>query len=103
MTLAFPKPRRLESKSYLKWIRLQPCLIHHPRQGRLPVVMMTAHHSIAKGARGSDYRAVPLCFECHRELHQIGAITFAKKHDVNFESEIVRLLEIYVAELEARA
>jgi len=95
MMLMFPKPRRLESKSYLKWIRLQPCLIHRPRQAH-------AHHSVAKGARGSDYRSVPLCFECHSELHQIGAETFAKRHNLDFHSEIIRLLEIYVGELEAR-
>ena len=91
---AFPKPRRLESKSYLKWIRLQPCLNHPGRPSE-------AHHTTAKSVFGSDYRALPFCRECHQQLHRIGKMTFGVRYGIQYEEQALRLLEIYVSELEA--
>lgn len=65
--MRFPKHPPERNPEYLDWIRDQPCAwcgeeqkspteaSHHPRQG---------HGSTA--LKCSDYRAIPLCGECHR-------------------------------------
>lgn len=89
--LAFPKPVRLEDLDYLRFIRRQPCLLHH--------VAAQAHHVISRGAGGSDYRALPLCTIHHECLHRIGRERFEAKFQVNLDAEQVRYLEIYLSAL----
>src|ERR1041385_2494011 len=84
---AFPKPARLKSRPYLGGVRRRPCLIDH--------VTAEAHHTTSIGARGWDFRAVPLCHRHHRELHRLGRTTFEDKHRVDIVEEILRLLETY--------
>jgi predicted HNH restriction endonuclease len=49
---------------------------------------MEAHH-IRSGTDGGvglkpdDRFVVPLCAECHRELHNTGAITFERKYNID--------------------
>lgn len=40
-------------------------------------------HVISKGAGGDWTKIVPMCSKHHRELHQIGIITFQEKHAVD--------------------
>ena len=87
---AFPKPVRLRSDAYIRWIRQQPCLVH-------PRSVPHAHHTTSRGAGGSDYRTVPLCFGCHNEIHQLGQARFEERHAVSFNEEMLRLLETYLA------
>lgn len=87
--LAFPKPSRLQNRTYLDWIRRQPCLIDH--------VVAQAHHTTSRGAGGSDFRAVPLCHAHHREFHRLGKLRFEEKHRVDLVEEILRLLETFIA------
>ena len=49
---------------YLSWLRLQPCLCC----GRRPV---NPHHCSSEGTakRNHDQICVPLCFDCHRAVH----------------------------------
>ena len=91
---AFPKPLRRQAPEYLRWIRLQPCLVDH--------VVAQAHHTTAGGVgtKGSDYRTVPLCWRHHGELHRLGPDSFQEKYGLDFQEEIIRLLERYVSALE---
>jgi hypothetical protein len=52
--LAFPKPIRKTDPGYLAWIRTQPCVACGAQS--------QAHHTTTKGARGSDYRSLSLCY-----------------------------------------
>lgn len=40
------------------------------------------HHIITRGAGGpdEDWNLMPLCTECHREIHDIGTGTFVNKY-----------------------
>jgi len=86
---AFPKPTRRKDPGYLDWVRMQPCLACG--------VAAHAHHTVTKGAGGSDYRTVPLCFKHHTELHGRGAVWFEEEYIVDLQEEVIRLLESYIA------
>jgi hypothetical protein len=86
---AFPKPVRLKDKSYLAWVRRQPCLVDY--------VVAEAHHTVSRGAGGSDYRSVPLCIRHHKEVHRMGREAFQVKYRLDFGEEIVRLMEIFIS------
>lgn len=66
-----PKVKPERSPKYLAFIRSQPCCIC----GWLPMTsygyLMHAHHTETggMGTKGSDFSAVPLCFACHRKVH----------------------------------
>lgn len=70
MDLKKRKPWR--SRKYLAWIRKQPCC-----NGCGPAV---AHHIIGTGflsgvgMKAGDNYAMPLCQECHSEMHSIRAL-----------------------------
>lgn len=89
--LAFPKPTRLKSPPYLAWIRQQHCLGCGAQA--------QAHHTTSKGSGGSDFRSVPLCWRCHRELHHRGGSWFQEKYHVDFTEEVIRLMETYLSAL----
>jgi hypothetical protein len=68
--LAFPEPRRIRDRDYIRYIVKQPCLIC----GRRP---SDAHHLRfaqlrALGRKVSDEFTVPLCRAHHREVHRHG-------------------------------
>jgi|TARA_X000001382_G_scaffold130835_2_gene127192 hypothetical protein len=68
MTL-IPKHKNIRDEKYLKTIRGLPCLVC----GR----GAEAHHLMCVGERGLGYRsgdnwAVPLCRNCHTDLHRFG-------------------------------
>lgn len=87
--LAFPKPVRLKDKDYLAWVRRQPCLVDY--------VVAEAHHTVTRGAGGSDYRSVPLCFRHHKECHRVGRSSFEARHRLDFTEEVIRLMEIFIS------
>ena len=89
--LAYPKPVRLQDKIYLAWVRRQPCVACGAAS--------QAHHSKTKGARGSDYRALPMCFKHHEELHRRGKAFMEIEYRVDIREELIRLLETYVSAL----
>ncbi len=80
-----PKPKRIEDKEYLEYIREQPCLISG--KGADP------HHLTTRGAGGSDYTAIPLARRYHTEIEQIGVEKFEAKYNINTWKEAHRLLE----------
>jgi hypothetical protein len=91
--LLLPKPTTEECPEYLEWIRTQKCVRGHWG----PCV---PHHQQAKGQGGkgvkcSDFRAVPMCFDCHALYHQHGRSTFWGSTD--FEELILQFnLEFFL-------
>ena len=86
---AFPKPARLKNPAYLAWVRRQPCIACGATS--------QAHHTVTKGAGGSDYRTVPLCWMHHADLHGQGEKYFEEEYMVDIKDEVIRLLETYIA------
>ena len=86
---AFPKPSRLKDKDYIDWLRRRPCLVCG--------AVAQAHHTVTKGAGGSDYRTVPLCWTHHADLHGQGEKYFEEEYLVDLKDEIIRSLEAYIA------
>jgi hypothetical protein len=86
-TRPVPKIITEECPEFLEWIRQQrcvrghwgPCIAHH-QQAR-------GHGS--KGKKVSDFRAVPMCFDCHALYHQHGRSSFWGSTD--FEAVILQL------------
>ena len=92
MIISNQKQIRVIDKTYLKYIRNQPCLINNlDCMGDV-----VYHHTISVGAGGSDYFAVPLC--CYHHIpgvHLMGAVTFQDVYEIDFNIEIIRLLNAY--------
>src|SRR5437899_767796 len=95
---AFPRPSRLKDPAYLRWVRLRPCVACGSAFGAAwrPA---HAHHTVTKGAGGSDYRTVPVCWKHHAELHNRGAAWFEEEYMVDLKDEIIRSLESYIGQL----
>jgi len=73
----YTKTKRIENKKLLKEIReKENCLI-------CGAPNPDPHHLISKGAGGDDSLSnlVPLCPIHHYEIHLIGKLSFAKKHE----------------------
>ncbi len=68
-----PKHVRWESKDYIKFVSELPCCACHIKDGTV-----VAHHLRGRGTplsggtgyKASDIFTMPLCFECHDELHR---------------------------------
>ena len=63
-----------------EWCRTLPCCVC----GRKPP--SDPHHIVSRGAGGSDRDCVPLCRDCHTEIHTIGRDSFEAKHNVNLRA-----------------
>ncbi len=97
MSLAYPKPERLESPAYLKYVRQHPCLI--PKCWKVT----QAHHLVFDGqgrigSKVSDFQTVPLCAQHHRQFHQLGREKFAGLYALDFARIIIDLLSAYIVE-----
>jgi hypothetical protein len=74
-----PKQKRLRDKKYLEWLRsLWCCNCYRAGSENVQVV---AHHirigtNGGTGIKPGDNHCVPLCVDCHADLHQIGEATF---------------------------
>ena len=68
-----PKHKRWESKDYIKFVSELPCCACHIKDGTV-----VAHHLKGRGSplsggtsyKASDLYTMPLCFECHDEIHR---------------------------------
>jgi hypothetical protein len=71
------KQKTFRSKSYLQFIRSQPCIICGKKS--------EAHHSETggMGIKASDLTAIPLCRFHHTQWHTIGRQTFLSRYDIN--------------------
>lgn len=79
---AVPRPAPpARDASYLEYVRAEPCCSCGAREG------VEAHHWARRGRSGGlgrktdDYRTVPLCEACHRELHDTGTIPSLRRDD----------------------
>lgn len=93
----FWKQKTPRDKTYLEWIKRQPCCVCNSRLPSDP------HHvpedgNSAKGMKCSDYRALPMCHLHHQEYHLIGKKTFAIKYNIDYNSVITELNERYAEE-----
>ena len=94
------KPVRYKNEAYKEYIKQQPCCV----TGMMIVNQDTGniesdpHHTISKGAGGSDLSCVPLLHELHQECHSIGQETFQKKYDIDFKEVRLKLLEKWIEE-----
>lgn len=95
--MQIPKPKREVDKTYLQYIREQPCLVWDcPNKS-------VAHHDPSVGAGGSDYLSLPLCVDHHIPgVHQMGKGLFQKKYRIDFNRERVRLLIGYITLLKRK-
>lgn len=82
-----PKPKREIDKEYQDYIKRQPCLINLASC----VGDIVCHHTVTRGAFGSDFLTIPLCAQHHHEVHFIGKYLFQKKYNIRFEEEIEKL------------
>jgi hypothetical protein len=87
-----PRKGRERDEKYLAWIRKLPCLLdHRPAwfgvSGGMAAHLCTgkveAHHVKTRGAGGSDRQAVPICALAHRQFHDWGRATFAKRYIID--------------------
>lgn len=82
------KPRRaklfseaFESEERVEWYRHQFCVVPGCDEGPCHVA-----HVKSRGAGGTADDAVPMCAAHHGESHQIGILTFQKKHGLDLEA-----------------
>jgi hypothetical protein len=82
-----PKQKPFRSKKAREWFRYKKCIIcgdcntcghHEPLNG----------HGI--GTKGPDNQQVPLCFNHHRERHDIGRETFWNKYGLDWQKLVKR-------------
>lgn len=77
---------------YLAYVRTFPC-VSCGKDGA------EAHHAGRKymGLKPSDYTAIPLCHDCHMELHSEGHATFYDAYGINLYEVIASLLHTFVS------
>ena len=95
MTLAFPKPVRVELPAYRKFVRQHLCVV--PKCWK----RTEAHHVIfdGQGKTGSkvdDFFCIPLCEAHHKEAHATRD-DFETKYGLNLYLLIIQLLGEYIA------
>ncbi|STW98424.1 DUF968 domain-containing protein [Kluyvera ascorbata] len=84
-----PKRRRWINESYTRWVKTQPCeCCRRPADD--------PHHIVGHGMGGTATKAhdlfvIPLCRECHDELHA-GVSAFEQKHGTQLEM-LLRFLD----------
>ena len=83
-----PRPAWKVAASYLQWLRGRPCAVAGPDcQGRIEAAHTPDPDSKGMGTKAADFCAVPLCTEHHRQQHQIGWDTFAKRNGIKSITE----------------
>lgn len=95
MIQAFPKPKRIESPAFLKFIRQHNCQVAKCWK------RTQAHHLVFEGqglmgSKVSDFQTMPLCEQHHREFHDIGRDAFSEKHSLDLKQIVIDLLTEYI-------
>lgn len=70
------KKKRIENKILIESYRRFPCEVCGNREN------VVAHHVRSKGSGGHDIECnlIPLCFNCHRSIHDMPTSKFAQEH-----------------------
>jgi len=82
---SYPKQGREQDKSYLKHVKSNPCIVCNSKHTE-------PHHTVSRGAFGSDYLTVSLCRMHHVEFHTIGMAGFECRYNIRLDKEIIALL-----------
>ncbi len=89
-----PKQPRQEDPKYLDFIRGKKCLCG----GVGCIEKIAPHHTVSRGAWGSDHRAIPMCVLHHAQIHRMGLIFMERIYHFNALDEIIKLLSEYLRE-----
>lgn len=74
---------QLHAKKYIKFIKSLRCSACYQQPVDADHLNAVGMGNDRKKPRPEDFTCVPLCRKCHTERHQIGIISFGKKHNVN--------------------
>ncbi len=99
MSVMYPKPERLESPPYRKYIRQHQCIVQ--KCWRKP----EAHHVVFDGqgrtsSKVADFQCVPCCKTHHQEYHQTSRERFERKYGLDLGRLIIEFLSLYIVQLE---
>lgn len=90
----YPKPEYWRSKKYLDFVKtLNCCVCMMPKT--IPHHVRFAYNS-GTGTKPSDYWCVPLCHDCHLEIHTQGVKTFCDNHGVDIYKEIMLVNQAWI-------
>lgn len=94
--MALLKQPRQEDSDYLDFIRDKNCLVAN----KSCIGEIAPHHTISRGAWGSDHRAIPLCAFHHLEIEQRGINFMQETYHFSILDEIIKLLSEYLEKKE---
>ena len=87
------------AKNYLQFIREKKCCACYSHPVDADHLSTVGMGNSRQKPRPADFTCIPLCRNCHIERHQIGIISFGKKHKVNLWQDAHRyLMEYYYDE-----
>lgn len=101
-----PRRGRFADKTYLDWIREQPCATcpEGEQTTKTEAAHMGAH---ALSMKAPDRQAIPLCAKCHRTglwaYHGLSPVIWAAHHNINVAKLIRKYNDAYDAGLEIAA
>ena len=91
------KPRRIEDEAFLVFVRSRRCSVPgciNPDTD--------PHHTITRGAGGSDHFAIPLCRQHHDEIHSLGKHRFETDHGIDLWAVSARILSMFILRTQGR-
>lgn len=88
-----PKSKRYESPQYLDFIRGLPCAVCGGQS--------EPHHTVSRGASGSDLTCIPLCRKDHSYCHSTSKDVFENKANININDVRIKIMEKYIELLES--
>ncbi len=99
MSVMYPKPERLESAPYRKYIRNHTCIVAKCWR------RVEAHHVVFAGqgrvgSKVTDYQCVPCCVKHHQEFHFLGREGFSEKYSLDLSRLIIEFLILYIVQLQ---
>ena len=89
-----PKQPRQEDPKYLDFIRSKKCLCN----GGKCIGETAPHHTVSRGAWGSDHRTIPICVFHHLETETRGIGFMQHTYHFSVLDEIIKLLSEYLRE-----
>jgi len=74
----FQKLKPWRSEPYLDWIRSRPCLACDSQPPAEPHHIIGVGGMSGMGMKAPDWAVIPLCRECHNEMHDEPGTWFAQ-------------------------